>query len=107
MSDLDQVLFAVLVIGALVGMWSYRSVLMRLRDHHSEVWQGLGSPAFPTNHSIAMNLRVRRFLRSEDCAAIADETLSRKIVVHRRLEMAYLAVLLALAARFALRFVFS
>ena len=85
--------FVILLIGATTGILMHRSVLGRIREQHPEVWKSLGSPSFPMNYSVNVNLQVRKFLKSEECASLDDEVLASKIQNERRFGLVYALVL--------------
>ena len=79
-----DVAYVVLLAGAVVGIFMHRSVLARIREQHPEVWESLGSPSFPMNYSVRINLRVRKFLKSPECERLQDDVLASRITNERR-----------------------
>ena len=91
-----DVAYIILGAGAIMGMLIHRSIVSRIREHHRQVWEALGSPSFPDNYSIKTNLRVRKFLRSRECHDLGDSVLASRIRNERRFGLFYALVLIAL-----------
>jgi len=99
MTDFAEVIFVVLLVGALTGMYIYWLMLRRLCENHREVWEELGSPSFPFNSSISSNIKVKKFLKSDECRNLQDDILDRMVSLERKLGIVYVGVLALILAR--------
>lgn len=71
------VIFALLIIFAVVGIYLHYKLIYLLREKHNEKWKALGCPMLLINNSIKNNIAILSFLKNKEYLKLNDLQLIR------------------------------
>ena len=96
-------LLATIIVLAAIGISAHAFLVRRLRSHHSNIWEELGSPTLVLNNSISNGLAVQKCIRSGRLESLDDPVLARTSKALRCMGPIYVAAFAVHLALFALQ----
>ena len=70
-------LFVVLMVLAIVGIYLQHNFISLLKQTHHEKWEELGRPGLVMNNSVKNNIAIFNFLRKKEYLEISDHKLTK------------------------------